>query len=188
MLLREIADRRSLRSITGEPIAAVMVGRLIEAATLAPSCFNNQPWRFVAVTDAVLLEKIRAVLPDGNAWARSSPLIILALTKPSLDCRMDEGRDYAFFDLGLAVMNMLIQAEHEGIVAHPIAGFNPKKVKQICAVDEDFVLVTLIVCGNKGENSALSDWQRERETGPRQRKAVGEICFRDSFGLPFEAS
>lgn len=180
-LVPEIAARRALRSISAEPIAEESVARALEAATYAPSCYNNQPWRFVAVSDPSVLEKVRAQLPEGNAWARAAPLIILALTKPSLDCRSDEGRDYALFDLGLATMNLLLQAEREGFVAHPIAGFNPKKVKAACSVPDDFVLVSLVVCGKRGENPALADWQIEREKGPRQRKPISEVVYFDTF-------
>lgn len=180
-LVPEIVSRRAYRSLSSETLPEESVARMLEAATLAPSCYNNQPWRFVAVSEPAALEKVRAQLPDGNAWARGAPLIILALTKPSLDCRQDEGRDYAFFDLGLAAMNLMLQASREGIVAHPIAGFNPKKVKAACAVPDDFVLVTLLVCGKRGENPALAEWQIEREKGPRQRKPLSEVVFFDTF-------
>ncbi|MFA6505949.1 MAG: nitroreductase family protein [Treponemataceae bacterium] len=180
-MLPEIAVRRAFRSLSGEPLPEESVVRMLEAATFAPSCFNNQPWRFIAVSDPVVLEKVRAQLPDGNAWARSAPMVILAVTKPSLDCRLDEGRDYAFFDLGMSTMNLMLQAVREGIVVHPIAGFNPKKVKAACAVPDDFVLVTLLICGKQGENPSLSDWQLEREKGPRQRKPLSEVVSFNSF-------
>jgi len=180
-LLPEISRRRAYRSLCADPLPADAVARALEAATLAPSCYNNQPWRFVAVSDEAALEKVRIHLPDGNAWAKSAPLIVLCLTKPSLDCRLEEGRDYALFDLGLSAMNFMLQAEREGFVAHPIAGFNPKKVKTACAVPDDYVLIALLVCGKRGENAALAEWQLEREKGSRQRKPVADVAFLDSF-------
>ena len=180
-ILPEIERRRAFRSIGVEPVSDEAVARMLSAATMAPSCYNNQPWRFVAVADAEQLRKIGELLPDGNAWARSAPLILLAFTKPSLDCRQDEGRDYALFDLGLATMSLILQAEHEGLVAHPIAGFTPKKVKAVCGLEDDHVLIALIVCGKRGDNPNLAEWQKEREKGPRLRKELSAVTFRDRY-------
>jgi len=178
-LVPEIESRRAFRALSLDPIPEEAVQRMLRAATFAPSCYNNQPWRFVAVRDPATLDAVKAQLSEGNAWAKTAPLIILACTKASLDCRLDEGRDYAFFDLGLATMNLMLQADHEGLVAHPIAGFNPKKTKVACKVPSDYVLVSLLVCGKRGENPALADWQIEREKGSRQRKPLAEHCFYD---------
>jgi nitroreductase len=180
-LVQEIESRRAFRGLSAEPIPEDVVQRLFQAATFAPSCYNNQPWRFVAVRDPAILDAVKAQLSEGNVWAKTAPLIILACTKPSLDCRLDEGRDYSFFDLGLATMNLMLQADHEGLVAHPIAGFNPKKTKTACKVPSDFVVVSLIICGKRGENPALADWQVEREKGARQRKPITENCFHDTW-------
>jgi len=180
-LVQEIDNRRAYRSLSVDPIPEDTIQRVLQAATLAPSCYNNQPWRFVAVRDPVTLEAIKAQLSEGNVWAKTAPLIILACTKASLDCRLDEGRDYAFFDLGLATMNLMLQADHEGFVAHPIAGFNPKKTKAACKVPSEYVIVSLIICGKRGENSTLADWQIEREKGARQRKPITENCFIDTW-------
>lgn len=182
-LLEELSGRRAYRSISSEPIAPEVVARLLSAATLAPSCYNNQGWRYVAVSDPEALEKLRPSLSEGNAWALEAPLLILACTKPSLSCRLDEGRDYAYFDLGLSAMALMLQAQKEGIVAHPIAGFNPKKAKAALGVPADYVALALLVCGYRGENARLADWQLEREKGERQRKPVADVAFRDSWPL-----
>jgi len=180
-LVHEIEGRRAFRALSADPVPEDAVQRMFQAATFAPSCYNNQPWRFVAVQDSATLDAIRAQLSDGNVWAKTAPLIILACTKASIDCRLDEGRDYAFFDLGLATMNLMLQADHEGFVAHPIAGFNPKKIRTACKVPSDYVIVSLLICGKRGENPALAEWQIEREKGPRQRKPLVENCFYDTW-------
>jgi len=180
-LVKEIDRRRAFRALSSEPVPEETIQRMFQAATFAPSCYNNQPWRFVAVQDTDTLDAIKAQLSDGNAWAKTAPLIILACTKASLDCRLDEGRDYAFFDLGLATMNLMLQADHEGFVAHPIAGFNPKKIKNACKVPSDYVVVSLLICGKRGDNPALAEWQIEREKGARLRKPLIENCFYDTW-------
>ncbi len=103
---------------------------LLEAARWAPSCFNNQPWRFV-VSRGESLDAVRDCLSRGNGWARRATLIFTIASKPDLDCQI-KGRDYYPLGIGLAVENLLLQAIHLGLVVHPIAGFNEERVKIFC--------------------------------------------------------
>ncbi len=182
-LMKEIEDRRAYRGLAPDPLPEDQVQRLLSAAHLAPSCFNKQSWRFVAVTGDALAG-LRETLPEGNKWATRAPLIVVAVQKPSLDCRLDEGRDYAPFDLGLAVMSLVLQATHEGLVAHPIAGYSPGKVRKVLGIPEDYVVQTLVIVGQRGPDDLLTDWQKERETGPRQREPLEKVAFRNRWPDP----
>jgi len=181
MLIEEIERRRAFRALSPEPIAEDCLRRMLEAAHLAPSCFNNQSWRFVAVREPTALAGIKAALAEANAWARAAPLVIAAATKPSLDCRLDEGRDEALFDLGLACMNLMLQATREGLYAHPIAGFSPRKARAALAIPEDFVVAALIVCGRPGAPETLDERNRARETSGRERRPLEEVAFLDRW-------
>lgn len=182
-LMKEIEERRAYRALSPEPLPEDQIDRLLRAAHNAPSCFNKQSWRFVAVAGEAL-EGVRAALSEGNKWATRAPLIVAAAQKPSLDCRLDEGRDYAPFDLGLAVMSLVLQAVHEGLVAHPIAGYAPGKVRKALGIPEDYVVQTLVIIGKKGSDDLLTDWQKERETGPRLREPLEKVAFRDRWPDP----
>jgi nitroreductase len=102
-------------------------------------------------------------------------------TKPSLDMRLEAGRDYAYFDLGMAALALMLQATREGLYAHPIAGYTPSKVAKAAGLPEDFVPLNLIIVGKPGDDALLNEGQRSREHGPRQRKALEEIAFSDSW-------
>lgn len=180
-LLGVLESRHARRAIAPDPIDDEVLWRLVEAARLAPSCFNNQPWRMLVVSGAPL-EELRTSLSEGNKWATRAPVIIAFATKPSLDCRMDGGRDYASFDLGLAQMALMLQATEEGLIAHPVAGFSAPKAAKTIGLPEDFVLWDLVIVGKPGDEGLLAEWQLERERGPRQRKPFGEQVFRDRFG------
>jgi nitroreductase len=181
-LLPELVARRALRSFAADPLPEDQVSRLLEAATLAPSCFNNQPWRLIAVTGETL-SILREALSENNKWATRAPLIVVFATKPSLDCRLDAGRDYAYFDLGQAAMALQLQATREGLYAHPIAGYAPAKAAKAVGLPEDFVVLTIVIVGKPGDGSLLSERQLEGEKAPRQRKNLGEVAFRDRFSV-----
>jgi nitroreductase len=106
-------------------------------------------------------------------------------TKPSLDVRLDAGRDYAYFDLGMAALALMLQATREGLYAHPIAGYTPSKVAKAAGLPEDFVPLNLIIIGKPGDDALLNEGQRLREHGPRQRKGLEEVVFIDSWERPW---
>lgn len=181
MILQVIENRFSRRALSSNPISEESLESILKAGSLAPSCFNNQPWRLVVVTDPDQLTKLKESLSEGNAWAKKAPAIIALCTKPSLDCRLDEGRDYALFDLGMATMNMQLQAEHEGLKSHVIAGFSVKSAKKILNLPDDMQLVALFILGEAGTDELLNDAQKKAETAPRSRKTLTDICFYNSW-------
>lgn len=180
-LVSEIDARRALRALDTRKVPDDAVGRIMTAATYAPSCANNQPWRFVAVDRQPELERVKEGLSGGNYWARQAPLIVLVLSKLDLDARLSDGRDYAFFGTGLATMNLMLQATREGLVAHPIAGFDPLVVKKNLEIPDEFTLITLIIIGHAGPEDHLSDKHKEMEHAPRQRKPESEVISRNRW-------
>jgi len=63
-----IKKRRAYRSLDPAPISDELIRDLAESASLAPSCFNYQPWRFVSVRDPAVLEEIHGALTKDNQW------------------------------------------------------------------------------------------------------------------------
>jgi nitroreductase len=179
-ILPELLARRARCAIAADPLPVEQLQRLLCAATLAPSCANTQPWRIVVVTGD-RLAAVRETLSEGNRWAMRAPLIIVMATKPSLDMRLEAGRDYAYFDLGMAALALMLQATREGLYAHPIAGYQAAKAAQAVELPEDFVPLNLIVIGKPGDDSLLNEGQKLRELSPRRRKGLEEIAFSDSW-------
>lgn len=174
-ILNPIIERRARRGLSPQRVPREVTDRLLEAATLAPSCFNNQPWRFLVIDEPEALEKARPFLAGGNYWAERSPLIIGVVTRKELDCELDGGREYAFFDSGLAVQNLLLQATAEGLIAHPIAGFRAPEMREAFGIDESMILLTLVILGFPGETDHLSEKHQQSEKSPRSRKKISEV-------------
>jgi glutaredoxin-dependent peroxiredoxin len=179
-----VRRRRAYRVFDPRPIEEEKVQALVEAMRLAPSCINNQPWRVVRCSGESLL-RVKECLNKGNVWATTAPLIMVVASKPSDDCRANEGRDYYLFGCGMAVGEMLLQATGLGLIAHPIAGYDPVKVRAVLDVPRDYVVVALIICGYPGtDESLLSDKQRAEQRERPERKPIGENFFRDGWGQP----
>jgi nitroreductase len=177
-VLQAVKKRRAYRALTPVPITQKLIEDLTGCARLAPSCFNNQPWRFVFVFDPLKLEEMRSALSEGNRWAFGASLIIVVFSRSEDDCVIRD-RKYHQFDCGLAAGFLILRATELGLVAHPIAGFSPRKTRKILGIPGEFEVVTLIVVGQKTEKnlSMLTEEQVRREKRRPRRKRLEEILF-----------
>lgn len=182
-LLKEIDIRRAKRAFSERKIDDDVIARLMTAATFAPSCSNNQPWRFMVVTSQKALEKTHEALSGGNYWAKKAPLLIVVATKLTLDAQLSDRRDYALFGCGLATENLLLQATKEGLYTHPMAGFNPLVVKAAFDIPEDYIVISLIAVGYPGSLDGLNEKHVAAENSKRDRKPESEVISRDIWAF-----
>jgi nitroreductase len=173
---RAIKERRAYRALEAVKISEELIHSLAEAAQLAPSCFNNQPWRFVFIHTPKVLQELYPVLTRGNKWVEGASLIIVVYSQDDFDCQLP-GRDYFLFDLGLAAGFLILRATELGLVAHPIAGFDDGKVKEILRIPEEMTVITLINVGKHSETKTelLSEKQVSVEKQRPPRKALNEF-------------
>jgi nitroreductase len=167
-----IQQRRSYRHLEKISITDEMVEKLSRAAQLAPSCFNNQPWRYVFVRDPEKLKELHTVYSEGNEWTHAGSLVIAVTARKEDDCVVGS-REYYQFDTGLSVGQVLLQATELGLTAHPIAGFSPKKTRKVLNIPEEYDIITLVIVGKKAQGSP--------DEPAMPRKDVKEIIFYDHF-------
>ena len=177
-----IHERRAYRSLSPIEITDDVIEDLAHSAQLAPSCFNNQPWRFVFVRDPKMLERMHEALSSGNIWARAASMIIAVFSKPEDDCIIRD-RIYHQFGCGLAAGFLILRATELGLVAHPIAGYSPKKTREILGIPGEYQVITLIIVGKHSEqiSPVLSDDQVTSEKKRPRRKKFSEFVFIDRF-------
>jgi nitroreductase len=146
-----ILERRAYRALEKVEITEELMNDLAESARLAPSCFNNQPWRFVFVHDDNVLRELWSALSKSNEWIHRASLIIVVFTRKELDCDI-KGREYFLFDTGMASAFIMLRATELGLVAHPIAGFREAIVKEILGIPEEMRVITLINVGKHSKD------------------------------------
>lgn len=82
-------------------------------------------------------------------------MILVITASREDDCSLSDRRDYFLFDCCLAVDQMLLAANEVGIIAHPIADYDPVKVREVLDIPEEQVIITLVICGYPGEDRSL---------------------------------
>src|SRR6056297_2924219 len=117
---QDLYHRRSFRSFSPEKVSKLELEQLIKTAHLAPSCFNNQPWRYHIIEDNKKLEVFHDAIPDGNYWVKHAPAVIVVYGKADDDCDLSDNRQYFLFDIGLSVGLILKQATKMGILTNTI--------------------------------------------------------------------
>jgi nitroreductase len=173
-VLELLRQRKATRAIAERPVEQDKVEAILQAARLSASCANNQPWRFLVLDEPEALERGREALSRGNAWAKAAPVLIFGYSKPDLDCQITGGRDYCRFDLGMAVQNILLQATEPGLVARPMAGFSPRKVREAFGLADEFQVMVAIAIGYEGDISTLDGRKQRISLAPRKQKPLEE--------------
>ena len=177
-----IAKRWSTRSFDETyTVSDADVLALLEAARWAASGSNAQPWRFfIARREDENFEKISQTLSGNNAvWAPKASLFIVALAQT----HTAEGKErkLAFYDVGLAVGQLGIQATALGFSLHQMAGFDAEALATSLDIASDLKPLVVIAVGKYSEQSSLPEELQERERATRGRKPLSEIVV---AGLP----
>ena len=181
-VIESIQKRRAYRSLDPINITEELIKDLAGCAQLAASCNNNQSWRFVFVYEQGILKKMHEVFSKGNTWAKNASMYIAVLSKKDYDCIIDD-RVYYQFDTGMATAFLILRATELGLVAHPIAGYNSKKTRNILGIPDDVEVITLVIVGRHSNtlNPLLSEKQILSEKQRPKRFSFEKYVFLNRY-------
>ncbi|MCX6326316.1 MAG: nitroreductase family protein [Bacteroidia bacterium] len=154
-MLELIISRQSDRKYSDKPVEKEKLDRIIEAARMAPSANNEQPWKFVVVTEPELLSKIAdaasAKLVGMNMFVSQAPVMIVVVReKPDLPSKIGaiiKNKDYSLIDIGIASENICLQAMAEGIGSCMIGWFDERMLRKLLAVPRSKRVELIITLG-----------------------------------------
>ncbi len=119
--------RFSPTQFRSRPVAEHDLLAVLEAASTAPSCFNEQPWRFVLGEKEDFLE---ILTPKNAVWAASAPMLMLVCSTLTFAYNRKPNRWHAY-DCGTAMGYMILEALRRGIYVHPMGGFSVEKANEL---------------------------------------------------------
>ncbi|MCK4363525.1 MAG: nitroreductase family protein [Candidatus Aminicenantes bacterium] len=169
-VLDVIQKRRSVRKYKEDPIPEKDLMRVLEAARLAPSGKNFQPWKFIIVKDKALKEKL-AQASAGQFFMAEAPIIIVGCGFPD-NCYAHMGRYMKSWsvDVTIALEHLILQAQEEGLGTCWIGSFEEKEVKTILNIPENVKVLALTPLGYPDEIPRF-----------RGRKILDEIVSYDRY-------
>jgi nitroreductase len=168
-LLDLIRTRQSVRRYDLRPVEKEKLMQCLEAARLAPSASNSQPWYFIVVDDPDLKNKVAEATFDPvlsfNKFTLQAPVIIVMVTeKLGLLTRLGstvKKRDWSQLDHGIAAEHLCLQAAELGLGTCMLGWFNESKVKELLGVPKEKFISLLISLGYSPENYRLREKTRK---------------------------
>jgi len=161
------------------------VTALLEAARWAPSCFNDQPWRYLICDryrDRSAWEKMLSCLAEKNQlWAHNAPLLILSVAMQHFGHNGNPNR-WASYDTGAASLSLCLQAEALGLVSHQMGGFDADRCRAVFNLPEACTPMAVLAVGYQAEADSLPEDFRAGEAAERQRAALAEKFFFSEWG------
>ncbi len=155
-----VNSRQSVRKFSDKPVDRKVILQCIEAARLAPSACNAQPWKFIIVDDNELKNKIAkkayGPLRSFNKFVPTAPvLIVITIEKspfiPHIGGKI-KNKPYHYYDIGITADHFCLQAEELGLGTCMLGWFNEKKVQQILHIPENREIGLLIAVGYPVKN------------------------------------
>ncbi len=169
--LRLVEARQSDRAYdASRPVEQEKLDRILEAARLAPSACNAQPWKFVVVTDpelAVAVGKATAGL-GMNKFARNAPVHILVVEESMnitsfLGAKIKD-KYFPLIDIGIAAAHIVLAAESEGLGSCILGWFDEKEIKKLTGIPSGKRLLLDITIGYPA-----------KEKRPKSRKPAEKV-------------
>ncbi len=175
-VMKEIKERWSPRAFDEAPVEKDELMAVLEAASYAPSCFNEQPWRFTVADDEDKLKRLRGILaPSNQEWANRAPVLILIASKKNFE-HNNKNNKWHEFDAGTAWGFMALEAQRRGLITHAMGGFDKEKAYREFNISDEYDLITVVALGRYGDKSNLSKELQEREQ-PAARKGIDELIL-----------
>ncbi len=155
---------------------------MLEAARWAPSCFNEQPWRFIVARRPEDLERLRACLTSKNRiWADRAPVLLIVISHPNFVSDQRPNRWHAF-DAGTAWGYLALEASRRGLAAHAMGGFSEKKVRESFGIPGEWGVHAVVAVGSPGPKEQLPAELQEDER-PRDRRPLAETWAEGKFAF-----
>ena len=170
-VLDVVKARGSIRSYKDKPIPKQVLLDILEAARMAQSADNRQPWQFIVVTDPAIRKKL--VQAAGNqSFVGEAAAVLVCLANPEESASVGPFEGF-LIDLTIAIENMVLTAWDLGIGSCWIGAYDEEKVRELFDVPQNLRVMSLLTLG----------YPSERPRG-KHRKALDEIVHYEKYGHP----
>jgi len=183
-ILEIIRERRSIRKFSPLPVEDEKISTLLEAARLAPSSCNSQPWRFIVIKDREKIKQVSTCVPIGetvlgegasNSFISRAGLIIVGCANPRLIAHRGGkllGLDCLMLDMGIALEHIVLAATELGLGTCWLGYFSARKLKKALGIPALARIAALLAVGYPAPES---------KPGEQKRKKLEEIYSVDRY-------
>jgi len=154
-VMEAIRTRRSIRKYRPDPVPEEELQSVLEALRWSPSWANTQCWEIVVVKDPKVKTELAATLPKGNPAASSmvnAPVVLVLCGIKGLSgyykgqAATGKG-DWLMFDLGMAMQNLCLAAQAQGLGTVVVGMFEHRKASEILKIPQNIELIAMTPLG-----------------------------------------
>ena len=178
--LEILVQRQSVRGYSDQPVEPEKLARCLEAARMAPSACNAQPWKFIVVDDPQLKDRVAGFTASGplvpmNHFTRQAPLLVVVVREsPNLNSKIGtllKDKPYTLMDIGIVALQFCLQATAEGLGSCILGWFNETKVKELLQIPKNKRAELVITLG----------YPVSQTLRPKVRKKLDDICCYNQY-------
>ena len=166
-----VKTRYSVRNFLDKPVEREKLEQILEAARLAPSAVNFQPWVFYVVRSGKKYNDVAASY--HREWFKQAPVYIVACAdKKQSWKRKSDGKDHADIDAAIAIDHMSLQIVELGLGTCWVCNFEPDKCRKALQIPAHLEPIALLPIGYPADNDAF-------EIKEKLRKPLTDIVIWD---------
>ena len=163
----ELARKRcSVRQYSDRSVEPEKIDYVLEAARLAPSAVNKQPWRILLIESEEKRQQLQSCY--DREWFKQAPLYLIVCGNHSESWkRAEDGKDHVDVDVAILTEHLCLAAAEQGLGTCWVCNFNVARCKQLFDLPDDLEPIVLLPLGYPADESVFE--------GEKKRKALAEI-------------
>ena len=157
-----IETRYSVRAYKADPVEDEVLHQVLEAARLAPTASNRQPFQLIVVTTAGREAELRRVYDSD--WFAQAPLVICACGIPAQGWTRSDGKNFTHVDVAIVMDHLILAAANLGLGTCWIGAFDPTATREVLGLPDGVEPIAFTPLGYPAD-----------QPKPKQRKALSEL-------------
>jgi len=157
-----ITKRYSVRAYKPDPVPDEILNKVLEAARLAPTAANLQPFQLIVIHTRGREAELRRIY--HREWFTRAPLLICACGIPAQGWVRSDGKNYTDVDVAIVMDHLILAATEAGLGTCWVAAFNPDAARQVLGLPDGVEPIAFTPLGYPADRP-----------GPKWRKALPEL-------------
>ena len=164
-----IKQRYSVRAYKPDPVSDESLQQVLEAARLAPTAANRQPFQLIVIHTAGREAELKRIY--GRDWFVRPPLIICACGVPAQGwTRREDGKNYMDVDVAIAMDHLILAAADQGLGTCWIGAFDPDAAREVLGLPDDVEPIAFTPLGYPAD-----------QLGVKKRKPLDELVRQERW-------
>jgi nitroreductase len=155
-----LRTRRSIRKYRTDSVPDEKIEKVLEAARIAPSADNRQPWDFVVIRGRQKIRELEEATYPGSEFVGQAPVVIVACANPETCGTRQDGVKYYMVDIGIAFQQLMLAAWELGLGTCWVVDFREDRLRKALSLPHQTIPIALTPLGYPDEKHGMTPRKR----------------------------